>query len=109
MLSVDQINNLEAENQKLKSDLQAAVTQYNAVVNQNKDLQTELNQCKRSLAYKINRRLIKEKADALADNIRLKNALKEIVEELDEFCIECQDACKECSVNEIRQIAKIGG
>ena len=46
MLSVDQINNLEAENQKLKSDLQAAVTQYNAVVNQNKDLQTELNNSK---------------------------------------------------------------
>ena len=49
MLSVDQINNLEAENQKLKSDLQAAVTQYNAVVNQNKDLQKELNQCKEIL------------------------------------------------------------
>lgn len=49
MLSVDQINNLEAENQKLKDDLHAAVTQYNAVVNQNKDLQKELNQCKEIL------------------------------------------------------------
>ena len=48
MLSVDQINKLEAENQKLKSDLQAAVTQYNAVVNQNKDLQTELNEYKKA-------------------------------------------------------------
>ena len=49
MLSIDQVNNLEAENQKLKSDLQAAVTQYNAVVNQNKDLQTELNHYKNGL------------------------------------------------------------
>ena len=49
MLSVDQINNLEAENQKLKSDLQAAVTQYNAVVAQNKDLQKESNHYKNGL------------------------------------------------------------
>lgn len=49
MLSIDQVNNLEAENQKLKSDLQAAVTQYNAVVSQNKNLQTELNQYKEIL------------------------------------------------------------
>lgn len=53
MLSVDQINTLEAENQKLKSDLQAAVTQYNAVVNQNKDLQTELNHYKKAHNKKI--------------------------------------------------------
>ena len=53
MLSVDQINNLEAENQKLKDDLHAAVTQYNAVVNQNKDLQKELNHYKKAHNKKI--------------------------------------------------------
>lgn len=49
MLSVDQINNLEAENERLNKELETAVTQYNAVVAQNKDLQKELNQYKEIL------------------------------------------------------------
>lgn len=49
MLSVDQINKLEAENERLNKELETAVTQYNAVVAQNKDLQKELNQCKKCL------------------------------------------------------------
>lgn len=46
MLSVDQINNLEAENERLNKELETAVTQYNAVVAQNKNLQKELNNSK---------------------------------------------------------------
>ena len=49
MLSVDQINNLEAENERLNKELETAVTQYNAVVAQNKDLQKELNHNKEIL------------------------------------------------------------
>lgn len=63
---------------KLDKEHETAVTQYNAVVVQNKDLQKELNQCKRSMVYKINRRLIKEKADALAETLELKYILKQI-------------------------------
>lgn len=63
---------------KLDKEHETAVTQYNAVVVQNKDLQKELNQCKRSMVYKINRRLIKEKADALAETLELKYVLKQI-------------------------------
>ena len=63
---------------KLDKEHETAVTQYNAVVAQNKDLQKELNQCKRSMVYKINRRLIKEKADALAETLELKYILKQI-------------------------------
>lgn len=46
MLSIDQVNNLEAENKKLNIDLKAAVIQYKAVVKQNKDLQGDLNKYK---------------------------------------------------------------
>ena len=49
MLSVDQINKLEAENERLNKELETAVTQYNAVVAQNKDLQKELNHYKEIL------------------------------------------------------------
>lgn len=49
MLSVDQINNLEAENERLNKELETAVTQYNAVVAQNKDLQKESNHYKNGL------------------------------------------------------------
>lgn len=63
---------------KLDKEHETAITQYNAVVVQNKDLQKELNQCKRSMVYKINRRLIKEKADALAETLELKYILKQI-------------------------------
>ena len=53
MLSVDQINNLEAENERLNKELETAVTQYNAVVAQNKDLQKELNHYKKVQNKKI--------------------------------------------------------
>ena len=49
MLDIDQINNLEAENKRLNKELEAAVRQYNAVVKQNKDLQTELKRYKEIL------------------------------------------------------------
>ena len=76
MLGIDDINKLEAENQKLKNDLHAAVTQYNAVVNQNKDLQKELGQYKK--------------------------ALERVREDISGFCVECQDECKECTVYEVK-------
>lgn len=59
MLSVDQINKLEAENERLNKELETAVTQYNAVVAQNKDLQKELNHYKKVQNKKIDLILFK--------------------------------------------------
>lgn len=48
MLSIDEINKLESENKRLNKELETAITQYDAVVMQNKDLQKELNYYKKA-------------------------------------------------------------
>lgn len=70
------LNTKDAE--KILEELEKTQKQYEQVVEQNQSLQKELNQCKRSMVYKINRRLIKEKADALAKTLELKYILKQI-------------------------------
>lgn len=67
---------------KLNKELGTAVNQYNAVVSQNKDLQTELNDYKRRFdeLYKLNKRFIDEKFKAEVERIKYKTALNEVKE-----------------------------